>query len=273
MRLLSWIFGKKKPSATRTEGLGSVNSEVPRHQETSYRQPSTLRTETSFQINWRDESYPMEVVGESHYQPAFLEICGPHSRYGYDVKLAAVLELEPSNPYDPNAIRVLIQGKTVGYLSREQAARVGQQMRNEQLRNVGCNAKVRGGWRSNQHDEGTFGVWLAVPTWGWIDFGTGRPPPENAQRRKVVRPEPADNGPLLGEWVAIIGAPSNGALAQRLAAKGAHIMASVGKSTTLVVLAEERPFNSGLTQSSQYRAAEQRIKEGRPLRIASESEV
>jgi hypothetical protein len=147
-------------------------------------------------------------------------------------------------------------------------------MREEGLISATCKSRVQGGWRTNQYDEGHYGVRLAIPTWDWIDFGTGRSPPATAASgRKSNRPEPAPSGPLRGEWVAIIGATSNGDLARELAGKGAHIMAGVGKSTSLLVVAEEWPFGSELVGSTQYRKAEQRISEGRPLRIVSLSEA
>ncbi|MEM9138209.1 MAG: HIRAN domain-containing protein [Pseudomonadota bacterium] len=219
----------------------------------------------------------MEVVGESNYQQALSTICGAHTRDGYDQQLSAIIELEPSNQYDSNAVVVKIQGQVVGYLPREQAARVGSKMREEGLSSTGCQARVRGGWRTNQHDEGNFGVRLAIPQRGWIDFGTGRmPTKESAWPKKsptAKRPEPADSGPLCGEWVAIIGAPSDGDLARKLAAQGARIMAGVGKSTTLLVVAEDRPFTPGLLRSAQYRKAEEQISKGASLRILSKSEV
>jgi hypothetical protein len=61
----------------------------------------------------------MEVVGESNYQKALSEILGPHTRAGYDEELGAVIELEPSNPYDSNAVAVKIRGYLVGYLPRD----------------------------------------------------------------------------------------------------------------------------------------------------------
>jgi hypothetical protein len=221
----------------------------------------------------------MEVVGESHYQQALIAICGPHTRVGHDETFSAVIELEPSNPYDSNAVVVKIHGRVVGYLPREQATRVGSQLREEGLFGVGCIARVRGGWRTNQYDEGHFGVQLAIPQRGWIDFGTGRSsqavleaaPQIKAERGK--RPEAAASGPLLGESVAIIGAPPDGELAKKLAAQGARIMSRIGKSTTMLVVAEDRPFTPGLTGSATYRKAEQRMRESAQLRIVAYSEI
>ena len=50
-------------------------------------------------------------------------------------------------------------------------------------------------------------------------------------------------------------------------------MAGVGKSTSVLVVAEERPFSPGLLNSTQYRKAEGRISEGGYLQILSLSET
>ena len=65
---------------------------------------------------------PLEVVGESGYQDALWRIVGGRRRDSVRYETEAVLEPEPDNPYDPNAIRVLVHGNLVGYLSREDAA-------------------------------------------------------------------------------------------------------------------------------------------------------
>jgi len=269
MSLLSWLFGRKTRAALIDKNPPpSAVDALYAHNSSQY-----------YEVKCRDGSFPMEVVGESHYQKALVAICGPHTRVGHDETFSAVIELEPSNAYDSNAVVVKIRGRVVGYLPREQAARVGSQLREEGLSSVGCMARVRGGWRTNQYDEGNFGVWLGIPQRGWIDFGTGRSSPAVSKSAPQVkaerpnRPEAAVSGPLLGESVAVIGAPPDGGLAKELAAQGARLMAGVGKSTTILVVAQDRPFTPGLTGSAQYRKAEQLIIEGAKLRIVSYSEL
>jgi hypothetical protein len=67
----------------------------------------------------------LPVVGESFYQPALLAISG--SSPGEEVALDCIAELvpEPSNPHDPNAIMVKVEGRCVGHLSRQNAVRFG----------------------------------------------------------------------------------------------------------------------------------------------------
>lgn len=212
----------------------------------------------------------MNAVGESNYQSALRRICGGHSRYGHELEMDALLEREPHNPHDSNAVAVTINGERVGYLPREQAARVATQMAEDGFNRAGCRAKIVGGWRTNQYDEGNFGVRLAVPCWGWIDFGIGKRPPASVthQGRKNVpnRPEAAEAGPLKGQHVVIWGAPDDGDEAKELAALGARIMAGVGKSTTIVIHVDNE-LTPGMMGSSTYRKAQERIADGAELEI------
>jgi HIRAN domain len=64
----------------------------------------------------------LEAVGESHYQDTLWRIVGGPSDEHVRHYTVAVLLPEPDNPYDANAVQVLIDAELVGYLSREDAA-------------------------------------------------------------------------------------------------------------------------------------------------------
>jgi hypothetical protein len=64
----------------------------------------------------------LEVVGESNYQEALWEIVGGFRSDPVRHPVHAVLLPEPDNCYDPNAIKVVVDRRLVGYLSREDAA-------------------------------------------------------------------------------------------------------------------------------------------------------
>ena len=271
MGLFTWLFGRGVP-------------EPKPHADSPTLSPSPLLARSSAAqgkkqaptIWWRAGSFPMQVVGESNYQSALVAICGRHTRHGYEGEHPALIERETSNPYDPNAIRVTVEGRKVGYLPREQAARVGEQMIAAGLVKSTCAARIRGGWRTNQHDEGHYGVSLAIPNQGWIDFGIGAEPPvrERAPRTKRETPKRAENGPLRNHQIAIMGGGGgDGNLAVELAEAGARIMSGVGKSTTLLVVAAEKPFDFGIRRSASFRKAEEMIEAGASLQILSESEV
>ena len=72
--------------------------------------PSPLSRPT---IVWREHSFPTAAVGESHYQAALEALCGGHNRYGHEMECEAELIPEPSNPYDPNAVQVMIGRRLV----------------------------------------------------------------------------------------------------------------------------------------------------------------
>jgi hypothetical protein len=68
-------------------------------------------------------AFTVAIVGESYRQTALREISGGRRRRGEEVIFDAVVYAEPSNPYDPCAIRVEDgQGRHIGYLAKEDAA-------------------------------------------------------------------------------------------------------------------------------------------------------
>jgi hypothetical protein len=90
-----------------------------------FRKSSSLETTASVEsveVTLYAGDDPMEVVGESHYQDALWTIVGGPRADPVHYETQAVLEPEPDNPHDPNAIQVLVEGHLVGYLSREDAA-------------------------------------------------------------------------------------------------------------------------------------------------------
>jgi len=111
----------------------------------------------------------LEVVGESHYQEALRAAAGPASR----VEVTAVLYAEIGSPYDANAISVWVQGRKVGYLSREDAAvvRPGLLRLQDQL---GSRIALRGDIVAGG-PVGTMGLFL---NWDPAAFGIAPPSPQ-----------------------------------------------------------------------------------------------
>jgi hypothetical protein len=111
----------------------------------------------------------VEVSGESHYQGTLEVIAGGRTIDGARNRDHQVMLLpEPSNPYDPNAVRVFVGppwGK-VGYLSREDAIRYQPVIvRLAWMGKVfGCRASLEGGWDRGRGDRGMFGVRLHLNT-------------------------------------------------------------------------------------------------------------
>ncbi len=108
--------------------------------------------------------FTFEIVGESHYQKALSAITGGKTEDGVKVFSDATLRREPNNPYDPNAVRVEISNKTVGYLDRQKAVEYTDTLSRLGLegRVTKCEAKIVGGWDRGDDDVGHFGVKLNV---------------------------------------------------------------------------------------------------------------
>jgi HIRAN domain len=105
----------------------------------------------------------VRVVGVSHYQDALREIAGADAGEAVRHEATAALVPEPDNPHDPNAIRVTIGGRLVGYLSREDAVRYRPAV--DVLQESGrvlTSAAVIGG-RGPDSETANLGVFLQLP--------------------------------------------------------------------------------------------------------------
>jgi DNA polymerase-3 subunit epsilon len=91
-----------------------------------------------------------------------------------------------------------------------------------------------------------------------------------ASPRGGSAPKPAAEGPLKGERIAILGAPRDGALAQWLAQAGARVVASVGTTSTMLVIATDHPFGRFAHAAAPYRRAEELRRGGATIEIVSE---
>jgi hypothetical protein len=80
---------------------------------------------TTLEAALMDGRSSLEVVGESHHQDALWLLAGgrrPPEEH-VTTKICALLLAEEGNPYDANAVAVLISGERAGYLSRHDAER------------------------------------------------------------------------------------------------------------------------------------------------------
>ncbi len=99
----------------------------------------------------------VNVAGESHYQEALRALAGKG-----DARLATEARLIPEqeNEHDPNAVRVEIDGRKVGYLPRSLAPAWGPRLAELGARHRvgGCEATIVG------PADGTLGVFLRLPS-------------------------------------------------------------------------------------------------------------
>ena len=99
----------------------------------------------------------MNVAGESHYQDALRKMIGP-TKGDVAVDTEALLIPEPSNPHDPNAVMVQIDGQLVGYLPRDEAVAYGPTLKQlgERGRTGLCEARIAGRAESGTSNLGVF---------------------------------------------------------------------------------------------------------------------
>jgi DNA polymerase-3 subunit epsilon len=87
------------------------------------------------------------------------------------------------------------------------------------------------------------------------------------------RPAAAAKGPLAGERVAIIASPHNTELPAQIAAAGGRIMANVGRTTTMLVVAGVRPFSPGVRSTNSFLKAEAMAADGGTISILTADEL
>lgn len=104
----------------------------------------------------RSGAYNFDIVGEASYQNALDQLAGGKTDAGVHVEKWATLIIEKDNPFDPNAVRVDIEGHTVGYLSRTHAARFRKTINRS---NCVAPALITGGWK-RAGGQGHYGVKL-----------------------------------------------------------------------------------------------------------------
>ena len=69
--------------------------------------------------------YEYEVVGESFQRENLLKLIRAHKAFDTgEILTTAVLELEPTNPFDSTAVKVVVEGVQVGYIAKFDSAAV-----------------------------------------------------------------------------------------------------------------------------------------------------
>lgn len=173
MSIFKKLFGKKPVAQVEATAAPAA-----RARQTSPASPAAdSRTGSEGRVINNLKSFPFDVVGESNYQKALEKIAGGFRRDTQAVDVTAKIVLDPTNSYDENAVRVEIDKQTVGFLPADEALRIGGMMREQGVHAAVVEAQLRGGWRTNQHDKGHFGVKLKMTKSGWVDFGVGASKP------------------------------------------------------------------------------------------------
>lgn len=149
----------KADSGTGASAGSAKKSPLPKGE--SARPPATAAPLSDIHpLHWPSRGdFEFEVVGESHYQPAIRALYErPESTFTAD------LIPEANNPHDRNAVRVEIEGKTVGYLGREDAASFRRRLTQKRLTGctTQCAATVSGGYERRGRGITNLGVLLDI---------------------------------------------------------------------------------------------------------------
>jgi len=129
---------------------------------------------------WRNWGPPLDLVrGESYRQKNLQQFAGEPRANGYLIPVSVTLSREPSNKYDPNAIRVEVDGKHAGYIAKEFAATLAFFMDATKVQAFSVPGIIRGG----SFKACSLGVHI------WIDKLLSRSPMLHVSRKTVARHE------------------------------------------------------------------------------------
>lgn len=108
---------------------------APKSDSTSAKRPDFIKQATesihgpevveSPQLSGDDSDYNYDVVGESFQRDHLMALIRFHKAFETGEILAtAVLEPEPTNEFDPTAVKVVVEGAQVGYIAKFDSAAV-----------------------------------------------------------------------------------------------------------------------------------------------------
>ena len=116
--------------------------------------PTPSHKPTEITVTYLEGHQPLEVKGESYYQDALWIIVREFGR-----EVPAILQPEPENPYDENAVAVMVSGFLVGHLGRTDAA-LYQPKIVELMQREGRPIAVAGRIFGGEPDKPSLGIWL-----------------------------------------------------------------------------------------------------------------
>ena len=113
--------------------------------------------------------FAVEIVGESNYQDALRQSKHEVKDYGGKAYITAIVVREPENKFDTGAVKVMNgQLETIGYLSREVAAKYGPSLELWEAEgySLRCQAVLVGGTGRRKD----IGAWLDLATTETIEL-------------------------------------------------------------------------------------------------------
>lgn len=155
------------------------------------------------EVTFVARGHTQQVVGEASYQQA-LEVIGQGRTQSGTARqdVHAVLVRDPTNVHDSNAVRVEVEGHTVGFLPRDDAPRfhaVLEELRSSN-RSAVCRALLIGGWDRGPDDRGHIGIVLILtPTLEIVPTAPGVRVGPPAPAALTARPVPASAPNVSGD--------------------------------------------------------------------------
>ena len=123
-------------------------------------QPPNVSAGWKSELTWLEWDPPCNwIAGESRYPEAFAQLAGEPRDDGYLVPVEVLLEREPQNSFDENAIVASVAGLKVGYISRDVAAAVAPALDRAGAASIVVCGIIRGGYTPRPN----FGVHI------WLD--------------------------------------------------------------------------------------------------------
>ena len=96
-------------------------------------------------VSFNEEDYNYDVVGENFQRDHLTSLIRAHKAFDVGVIFAtAILEPEPTNEFDPTAVKVMIEGTQVGYIPKFDSPTVTRMIAKSGKPTMEVKAKV--GW-------------------------------------------------------------------------------------------------------------------------------
>lgn len=160
--VILWLISrqsKKSLGATRAPRDVGPASPTASSQRPSPRKYSTLAAVR----HWDDEGEEVEVVGESRNRKAIAAIAGNSDEHA-DKHCKAFLVPEDDNKHDAEAVAVVIEGRRVGYLSRDDASAFRERLVDEGMPGAitSCSAHICWGGEGESGERLHYSITLTL---------------------------------------------------------------------------------------------------------------
>lgn len=152
-----YIFYKPNKNNSNAESMSGGSSRL----------PPELPSRISYYIDYdgraeTGQQYPFNIVGEASYQGNIENFVIDRGNRSVFTEVEAVIQHEPTNIYDSNACRVMIQGLTVGYFAKNHAKSWLSLLERQNIPLM-SNVKVRAVIVGGGAELGHYGVRLDMP--------------------------------------------------------------------------------------------------------------